>query len=149
MTPEMENKQSLAGRGEPLIPRVPRTPAADTLRLPHLGKALSQPSVHAGLRPWNALSQRLWSSVQWTFTAIHTRWAQSMECPSLGRVSGHRSPTHPLRSYLNIPSSVRPSHHMSTCATELNVNHNVCFGEGIGTPLQYSCLENPMDRGAW
>ena len=20
---------------------------------------------------------------------------------------------------------------------------------GIGTPLQYSCLENPMDRGAW
>ena len=30
-----------------------------------------------------------------------------------------------------------------------------CFGsissfvEGNGTPLQYSCLENPMDRGAW
>ena len=23
------------------------------------------------------------------------------------------------------------------------------FGEGNGTPLQYSCLENPMDRGAW
>ena len=22
-------------------------------------------------------------------------------------------------------------------------------GEGIGTPLQYSCLENPMDGGAW
>ena len=22
-------------------------------------------------------------------------------------------------------------------------------GEGTGTPLQYSCLENPMDRGAW
>ena len=25
---------------------------------------------------------------------------------------------------------------------ELNVHRN-------GTPLQYSCLENPMDRGAW
>ena len=25
----------------------------------------------------------------------------------------------------------------------------VYFGEGNGTPLQYSCLENPMDRGAW
>ena len=31
----------------------------------------------------------------------------------------------------------------------------ICFqafpplGEGNGTPLQYSCLENPMDRGAW
>ena len=22
-------------------------------------------------------------------------------------------------------------------------------GEGNGTPLQCSCLENPMDRGAW
>ena len=22
-------------------------------------------------------------------------------------------------------------------------------GEGNGTPLQYSCLENPMDRGSW
>ena len=22
-------------------------------------------------------------------------------------------------------------------------------GEGIGNPLQYSCLENPMDGGAW
>ena len=21
--------------------------------------------------------------------------------------------------------------------------------EGHGNPLQYSCLENPMDRGAW
>ena len=23
------------------------------------------------------------------------------------------------------------------------------IGEGNGTPLQYSCLESPMDRGAW
>ena len=26
---------------------------------------------------------------------------------------------------------------------------NVCIREGNGNPLQYSCLENPMDRGAW
>ena len=25
----------------------------------------------------------------------------------------------------------------------------ISFGEGNGTPLQYSCLENPMGRGAW
>ena len=25
----------------------------------------------------------------------------------------------------------------------------VASGEGNGNPLQYSCLENPMDRGAW
>ena len=23
------------------------------------------------------------------------------------------------------------------------------YGEGNGTPLQYSCLKNPMDGGAW
>ena len=23
------------------------------------------------------------------------------------------------------------------------------LGEGNGNPLQYSCLENPMERGAW
>ena len=27
--------------------------------------------------------------------------------------------------------------------------YTVAIGEGNGTPLQYSCLENPMDRGAW
>ena len=25
----------------------------------------------------------------------------------------------------------------------------IVLGEGNGTPLQYSCLENPMDGGAW
>ena len=25
----------------------------------------------------------------------------------------------------------------------------LAFGEGTSTPLQYSCLENPMDGGAW
>ena len=24
-----------------------------------------------------------------------------------------------------------------------------CIGEGNGNPLQYSCLENARDRGAW
>ena len=27
--------------------------------------------------------------------------------------------------------------------------YSECMGEGTGTPLQYSCLDNPMDRGAW
>ena len=28
-------------------------------------------------------------------------------------------------------------------------NFRYADGEGIGTPLRYSCLENPMDGGAW
>ena len=29
------------------------------------------------------------------------------------------------------------------------IRHNFHFGKGNGNPLQYSCLENPMDGGAW
>ena len=28
-------------------------------------------------------------------------------------------------------------------------NSSPSYGEGNGTPLQYSCLENPIDGGAW
>ena len=51
---------------------------------------------------------------------------------------------------------------ISVCYVPLLVCVLICFiytykymkkylskGEGNGTPLQYSCLENPMDRGAW
>ena len=31
----------------------------------------------------------------------------------------------------------------------LSIHANAQDGEGNGTPLQGSCLENPMDRGAW
>ena len=31
----------------------------------------------------------------------------------------------------------------------LNPGSGRCPEEGNGNPLQYSCLENPMDRGAW
>ena len=30
-----------------------------------------------------------------------------------------------------------------------NMLSRLVIREGNGTPLQYSCLENPMDRGAW
>ena len=30
-----------------------------------------------------------------------------------------------------------------------NMLSRFIVGEGNGTPLQYSCLENPMGRGAW
>ena len=43
----------------------------------------------------------------------------------------------------------------STCSagdagdTSLIPGSGRCPGEGHGNPLQYSCLVNPMDRGAW
>ena len=32
---------------------------------------------------------------------------------------------------------------------EISILYETLFGEGNGNPLQYSCLENPMDRGPW
>ena len=32
---------------------------------------------------------------------------------------------------------------------EISITSDMQMGEGNGNPLQYSCLENPMDRGAW
>ena len=32
---------------------------------------------------------------------------------------------------------------------DITLPTKVHLGEGNGTPLQYSCLENPMDKGAW
>ena len=44
-------------------------------------------------------------------------------------------------------------HEGRTFVSEISVHiketQKVPFGEGNGTPLQYSCLENPMDGGAW
>ena len=32
---------------------------------------------------------------------------------------------------------------------EISITSDMQIGESSGTPLQYSCLENPMDGGAW
>ena len=66
----------------------------------------------------------------WTW-GISSRLLQqsTATAPYLGRgVSPHRHPSW----HWTWNSSSRPSK-----------------GEGNGTPLQYSCLENPMDGGAW
>ena len=38
---------------------------------------------------------------------------------------------------------------MSLQMTQLGSQFCIRLGEGNGTPLQYSCLESPMDGGAW
>ena len=45
--------------------------------------------------------------------------------------------------------SLRPHGLQHTRLPCLSPFPKVCSGEGNGTPLQYSCLENPMDGGAW
>ena len=35
------------------------------------------------------------------------------------------------------------------CHMHLKLTYGLSAGEGNGNPLQYSCLANPMDEGAW
>ena len=47
--------------------------------------------------------------------------------------------------WMEEPGSLRVGHDW---ATSLSL-FTFMIGEGNGNPLQYPCLENPMDRGAW
>ena len=38
---------------------------------------------------------------------------------------------------------------VQTSSYKISKQQGCNFGEGNGNPLQYSCLENPMDGGAW
>ena len=49
---------------------------------------------------------------------------------------------------LILPHSMEPSL-WSMVPTTVSGETSFCVREGNGTPLQYSCLENPMDGGAW
>ena len=42
-----------------------------------------------------------------------------------------------------------PGTHSYSWSLNSLVPLGMMIGEGNGTPLQYSCLENPMDGGAW
>ena len=51
-------------------------------------------------------------------------------------------------AYTNMPThNASTSLQLGILLFFIHINKDV--GEGNGTPLQYSCLENPMDGGAW
>ena len=49
-----------------------------------------------------------------------------------------------------IPHSLLLTSNLCKCSQKLCLPApQLCIGEDNGKPLQYSCLENPMDGGAW
>ena len=58
----------------------------------------------------------------------------------------NRANTDPCSSLLNhVLSSITPP----SMSFQFLLPTSALFGEGNGNSLQYSCLGNPMDRGAW
>ena len=51
-----------------------------------------------------------------------------------------------FRTFWNMPHKPRPQYCFYSLKIAIIIGG---FGEGNGNPLQYSCLENPRDRGVW
>ena len=60
-------------------------------------------------------------------------------------------PQTPICQYMCAPRPLCAFLNMWSCLWDVVSIHVFASldGEGDGTPLQYSCLENPMDGGAW
>ena len=77
----------------------------------------------------------------------------SSHCPYFWRRQWHRTPvllpkkSHGWRSLVGCS---RWGHEESDTTEWLDSDFSLsCIGEGNSNPLQYSCLENPRDGGAW
>ena len=92
----------------------------------HLVKAMVFPVVMYGCESWTmkkAECQRIYAFELWC-------WRRLLRVPWTAR-----------RSNQSILKEISPG-----CSLE---GIKLKLGEGNGTSLQYSCLENPMDGGAW
>ena len=54
-----------------------------------------------------------------------------------------------LRDFTDDPVVKNPSAYDEDSVQFLIQEDPTCCGEDNGSPLQYSCLENPMDGGVW
>ena len=87
------------------------------------------PQRYSGHKPW-----ALWALpyiAKWIFQVRILRWGDYPGLPPFQVIKNPLANAADVRYAGSIPGSGRPP------------------GEGNGNPLQYSCLENPMDRGVW
>ena len=63
-------------------------------------------------------------------------------CPSVDGLSGSMKDKQRAISVFSLVTQISQDNHYLLCSRNASRESN-------GTPLQYSCLENPMDGGAW
>ena len=91
---------------------------------------------------WNIITPFRFSSLPchaWD-TGIFLGQSRIQEVPVIFQVS---------RSLLCTSVASQEAQAVALSSVALTHSPGSPFGEGNGTPLQYSCLENPRDRGAW
>ena len=79
------------------------------------------------------------------------------ECQTLflggSKITADGDCSHEIKRHLLLGRKVMTNIYSILKSRDITLPTKVCLvkavGEGNGTPLQYSCLENPMDGGAW
>ena len=54
-----------------------------------------------------------------------------------------------IATFLRYSSEITTALLIDCTQTQNVFSVKIIIGEGNGNPFQYSCLENPIDRGAW
>ena len=105
-------------------------------------------------RSTNRISEQMWISIFFCSKDHQSQWfrltffiLEKIECWNTVFLAGHEP------SLQNCDTSSRTSflNLIIWILNQWNVFDAISYttGEGNGNPLQYSCLENPVDRGAW
>ena len=101
----------------------------------------------------SVLSYSLWPHGLQT-TRLLCPWNSPSKNPGVGSHSLLQEifPTQGLNP--GLPHCRQILHHLSQGSPYIYIYQLInisvtCLGEGNGNPLQFSCLENPVDRGAW
>ena len=113
-------------------------------------------------RVWRFLEKRK-TELPWALLGMHPKtWSEwtcapRVQCSSIHNSQDAAAPKGPSTERrvkkrwgtctVEYYSAVRRNERMPFAAKWLGLE--TVIGEGDGTPLQYSCLENPMDGGAW
>ena len=80
-----------------------------------------------------------------SWSSIVEEMVLGQDYPSLGKIKVEKMK---LRNTLKFVNQLYIYINLFFFGFFLHIGH-YRVGESNGNPLQYSCLENPMDRGAW
>ena len=83
----------------------------------------------------------------YTQQGYHSNMKEKSKALQTRNSSEYSAPPNQLLNECKAPQYIRQM--LTSMKGEINSNPVRVAGDGNGNPLQYSCLENPMDGGAW
>ena len=107
--------------------------------------------VNLEVKNWE---QQLWRGMEGTCVSVNWKWKAKVFMPRFWR-RPRADLTDRGNNWWLITQVVLEVKNPSACQCRrlkrcgFSSSVGISFGEENGTPLQFSCLRNPMDRGAW